>query len=116
MTDNNNVVALAADLIFGARIRAAAEASHVSISLAKDVADFLTKVREVKPRLAVLDLDRRGMNVADTVRAVKQENVELLCYVSHVREDAIAEARNAGADRVMARGAFAKQITEILAG
>ena len=114
MSDNNTIVALAADLIFGARIRAAAEASHVSISLAKDVADFLTRVRAEKPRLAILDLDRRSIDIADTVRAVKQENVELLCYASHVREDAIAEARNAGADRVMARGAFAKQLTEIL--
>lgn len=108
------IVALTADLIFGSRVRAAATAENVSIILAKDVADFLTKIRAEKPRLAILDLDRRGLDVRDVVQQVKREHVELLAYVSHVREDAIREAREAGADRVMARGAFAKQLNEIL--
>jgi DNA-binding NarL/FixJ family response regulator len=114
MNEENRIIALSADLIFGARIRAAADAQNVSVMLARNVEDFLTKLREHKPRLAILDLDRRGLNVAETVRAVKQENVQLLCYVSHVQESAIAEAKAAGADRVMARGAFAKNLEEIL--
>jgi CheY-like chemotaxis protein len=107
------VVALAADLIFAARIRSAAGA--VKVILARDVEDFLTKVRELQPPLAVLDLDRRGLDVGHVVRQVKATGgVELLAYVSHVREDLIATARSAGADRVMPRGAFAKQLSEIL--
>jgi ActR/RegA family two-component response regulator len=107
------VVALAADLIFAARIRSAAGA--VKVILARDVEDFLTKVRTLQPPLAVLDLDRRGLAVEQVVREVKAtRGVELLAYVSHVREDLIATARAAGADRVMPRGAFAKQLPEIL--
>jgi len=108
------IVALTADLIFGSRVRAAAEAENVRVILARDVQDFLTKIRAEQPRLAILDLDRRGINVTDVVQSVKRENVELLAYVSHVREDAIRQARDAGADRVIARGAFAKQLNEIL--
>lgn len=107
------VVALAADLIFAARMRGAAGA--VKLILARDVEDFLTKVRELQPQLAVLDLDRRGLAVEQVVRQAKATSgVELLAYVSHVREDLIATARAAGADRVMPRGAFAKQLPEIL--
>ena len=110
----NIVVALPADLIFAARMRGAA-ASAVNVILARDAADFLTKIRELQPRLAVLDLDRRGLDVEQVVRAVKTtSSTPLLAYVSHVREDLIAVAQQAGADRVMARGAFAKQMGEIL--
>jgi CheY-like chemotaxis protein len=108
------VVALSADMIFAVRIRSAAESAGVSIILAKNVEDFLTRVRELKPRLAILDMDRRGLDVSEVVSQVKAENVELLAYVSHVREDLINAARAAGADRVMARGAFAKNIAELL--
>ena len=110
------VIALAADLIFAARIRSVAEAAGINLVLAKDVADFINKVRENAPRLAVLDLDRRGLHVAEAVASVKESGVPLLCYVSHVREDLIAQAKDAGADRVIARGAFSKNMEQLLRG
>ena len=105
-----SVVALTADMIFAARIRGAAP--HVV--LARDVKDLLTKVSEMKPDLVVLDMDRRGLDVRDTVEQLKAAGVEVLCYVSHVREDLISEAKEAGADRVMARGSFANKIGDLL--
>ena len=105
-----SVVALTADMIFAARIRGAAP--HVV--LARDVKDLMTRVAEAKPDLVVLDMDRRGLDVRGTVEHLKAAGIEVLCYVSHVREDLIAEAREAGADKVMARGAFANQIASIL--
>lgn len=105
------VVALAADMIFGARMRGAVP----DIVLARNPDDLLAKVRELGPRLVVLDLDRRGLAVGPTVEQLKAAGVPVLCYVSHVREDLIAEARAAGADRVLARGAFANRIAELLA-
>lgn len=114
MGENPDIVALSADMIFAARIRSAAESAGANAYLAKNVDDFLIRVRSGKPRLAVLDLDRRGVDVRAVVEEVKSAGVELLCYVSHVREDLITLARTAGADRVMARGAFAKQLVELL--
>jgi CheY-like chemotaxis protein len=105
-----SVVALTADMIFAARIRGAAP--HVV--LARDVKDLLTRVRETKPDLVVLDMDRRGLDVRGTVEQLKAAGIEVLCYVSHVREDLIAEAREGGADRVMARGSFANKIADLL--
>lgn len=114
MGENPDIVALSADLIFAARIRSAGESVDVNTYLARNVDDFLKHVRDDQPRLAVLDMDRRGIDVRDVVLQVKAAGVEVLCYVSHVREDLIAVAREAGADRVMARGAFAKQLAELL--
>lgn len=109
------IVALAADMIFASRMRGAAAATNTEVVLARDAADFLAKIQELKPRLAILDLDRRGLDVAAVVRAAKTAaDTQLLAYVSHVREDLIAEARQAGADRVMARGAFANQMADLL--
>lgn len=113
----SGIVALTADMIFASRIRGAATAANTEVVLARDAGDFLTKIGEMKPRLAILDLDRRGLDVGAVVREVKATSeTPLLAYVSHVREDLIAEAREAGADRVMARGAFANQMAELLKG
>ncbi len=120
MPDTNRsggaVLALPADLIFGARIRAAAEQAGVAVTIAKNPDDLLARIAEEQPRLIILDLDRRGLAIADVVARIRaQSAAKILAYVSHVREDAIQEARAAGVDRVMARGAFAKQVAEILA-
>lgn len=109
------VLALPADLIFGARIRASAESVGADVVIAKNPDDLLAKVMAQPPRMVILDLDRRGMNVGQMVAAIKAAtSAPILAYVSHVREDAIREAKSAGADRVIARGAFANQLPQLL--
>ena len=111
------VLALPADLIFGARIRAAAEQAGIAVTIAKSPDDLLAKLDDEQVCLIILDLDRRALAIGDVVARIRaKSNAQILAYVSHVREDAIAAARAAGVDRVMARGAFAKQVVEILAG
>lgn len=109
------VLALPADLIFGARIRAAAESAGVETVIAKDPKDLIAKLSENQTRMIILDLDRRGLAIPDIIKQIKDtSSATILAYVSHVREDAIREARAAGADKVIARGAFAHQLVELL--
>ena len=109
------IIALPADLIFGARIRAAAEAVGASVLIAKNPQDLLARLRETDARMVILDLGRRGLAITDTIRQIKAtSSAPLLAYVSHTQEAAIREADAAGADKVMARGAFARQLAEIL--
>ena len=109
------VIALPADLIFGARIRAAADGAGTNIIIAKNPDDVLNKAADPETRLIILDLDRRGLNIADLISRLKATSpARILAYVSHVREDAIQEAKRAGADKVIARGAFANQLQELL--
>ena len=109
------IVALPADLIFGARIRATAESVGADVLIAKNPQDLLTRVGENETRLIILDLDRRGMNITETIQKLRAtSSAPILAYVSHVQEDAIREAKAAGADKVIARGSFAKQLPDLL--
>lgn len=109
------VVALPADLIFGARIRASAESVGEPVIIAKNPEDLLAKVREGDTRLVILDLDRRGLAITDIIHQLKAtSSATVLAYVSHTQEAAIREAKAAGADKVIARGAFANQLSELL--
>ena len=120
MSDSNQdpagrIVALPADLIFGARIRASAEAAGQPVIIAKNPEDLLAKVGDGETWLVILDLDRRGLAITDVIRQLKAtSSATILAYVSHVREDAIREAKAAGAHKVIARGAFANQLPDLL--
>jgi DNA-binding NarL/FixJ family response regulator len=75
----------------------------------------VNRVAATETRLVILDLDRRGLDISNTVKQLKAtSSATILAYVSHVAEDAIREAREAGADKVIARGAFANQLVELL--
>jgi DNA-binding response OmpR family regulator len=109
------VLALPADLIFGARIRATAESVGAATVIARDPGDLLSKLSENETRMIILDLDRRGLAITDTIKAIKAISpVSILAYVAHTNENAIREARDAGADKVIARGAFAHQLADLL--
>lgn len=113
------VVAWAADLIFGARMRAAAESSGTPLRLVRNAEELLAAVQAEHPRLVVVDLEARGDPV-QAIAALKADaalaSIPVLAYASHVMEDRLAGARGAGADRVLARGAFARDLASILGG
>ena len=113
------VLALTADLMFGARVRSTAEAVSARLVLARSAEQLLSSARAERPRLIIVDLDTRTLDPVDLIRQIRNEpalpGVRVLAYVSHVREDLIEGARAAGADQVMARGAFARQLAAILA-
>ena len=112
------VVAWPADLLFGARIRGAAEATGTPVRIVRDGEALVAVAAEVAPRLVVVDLDARGAVAA--IARLKADpataGVPVLAYASHVREDVMAAARAAGAERVVARGRFARDLPALLAG
>ena len=119
MPDSNIILAHTADLLFAARLRGTATAVGANLVLARKSTDWFEQARLVKPRLLVLDLDTRIFDpislITDTKADPDLSAIPLLAYVSHVRADAIEAARAAGADRVMARGAFVKNLDQIFA-
>ena len=114
------ILALAADLMFAARIRGTAETVGADVVLARSTRDLLDKARAALPGRVIIDLDARSGDVIELIRTLKSDDqlkdVPILAYVSHVREDAIEAARLAGADRVIARGAFSNNLPAILRG
>ena len=114
------IVALAADLMFAARVRSTAQAVGAQVQMARNGPDLIDLTRRLGPRLIIIDLDARMSDPVQLIRQIKSDpataSVPVLAYVSHVREDLIAGAREAGAEQVLARGAFARMLPSILTG
>lgn len=112
------VVAYAADLMFGSRIRGAAQQAGVRLELVPRPDALVEACRTAGARLVLVDLDRRSADVLDAVRALKADDdvarIPLVAFVSHVDAGRIAEARAAGADRVLARSAFVRELPKLL--
>lgn len=106
------------DLLFGARIRAAALAAGTQVLIQRTPAQLMAAATAQAPRRVLIDLDARAHDPIDVIRSLKADertrDVEVVAFVSHVRADAIAEARLAGADRVLARSAFVQQLPALV--
>jgi DNA-binding NarL/FixJ family response regulator len=115
-SNNIPVLALAADMIFTAKIRATGDAVGVPVLMARNAIQLLELAGTSAPRLILVDLDTRGLDISATIADVKAAAPEsrLLGFVSHVNTDAIRQARDAGADQVLARSAFTQQLPDIL--
>jgi CheY-like chemotaxis protein len=118
MTDTgqagNTVAAAVADLIFGARIRAAAEQAGVEVRFGRSMSELLEAAAGV--RTVLLDLDARWLDAPGAIAALRGMPAppQIIAFVSHVRTDAIAAARAAGADVVLARSAFVRELPGLL--
>jgi CheY-like chemotaxis protein len=110
----NTVAAAVADLIFGARIRAAAEQAGVEVRFGRSMAGLLEAAAGA--RTVLLDLDARWLDAPAAIAVLRSMGgpPRIIAFVSHVRADAIAAAREAGADVVLARSAFVRELPALL--
>lgn len=112
------ILALPGDLMFASKIRATAQATGAVVGVHARPAALLDAARRHPPRLVLIDLDARSWDPTALVRDLKQDErtaaVRVVAFVSHVRQDAIDAARSAGADRVLARSAFVRELPAIL--
>ncbi|MHB1168835.1 MAG: hypothetical protein ACYC28_06085 [Longimicrobiales bacterium] len=112
------VVALPADLMFASRIRGTAQAAGIPLEIANRPDALRERIARTRPRRVLIDLDARGWDPVALIRELRQADAqgatEIVAWVSHVRTDAIEAAREAGADRVLARSAFSKQMQDWL--
>lgn len=111
------VLALAADLLFASRIRAAAQSAGVELRLVRSVDQALESAR-AGARHLILDLDLRAGDPVALIEAIRADpataDLEVTGFVSHVNEDRIRAARAAGATRVLARSAFVRDLPRLL--
>jgi CheY-like chemotaxis protein len=117
--DLHPIVAISADLLSAGRIRGSAQELGAVVEVLSGRVDALARIRALRPRRILLDLDSRWLDPIALIQDLKGDAelaaIPVIAYVSHVRDDAIAAARAAGADRVLARGAFVKLIPGLLA-
>lgn len=110
------VVVLTADLFFRAKIEAVAEAAGTAVECVGS-GEGLEERLEGAGRVLV-DLAHGGADPAATIRALKARAAppEVIAFGPHRDADAFRAAREAGADRVLARSAFVERLPELLGG
>jgi CheY-like chemotaxis protein len=112
------ILAVIDDLLFRSKISSAAKAAGVELAVASSADAALERAREARPAAIFLDLDSARTRPMDLLRALTSDaelaGVPTLGFVSHVRADLIRDARAAGIGEVLARGAFAQALPDIL--
>jgi CheY-like chemotaxis protein len=106
------------DLIFSIKISTAAKQLGVDIYFERLRDRVMPTIRAKQPTLVIFDLNSSRLDPMGMIADIKSDpqlrGVKTLGYVSHVDSDAIAAARQAGIDQVLARSAFAAQLGTIL--
>jgi CheY-like chemotaxis protein len=115
------VLALVDDLLFLSRIREAARRGDgdVEVRPVRRPAQLVEGVRE-GARLVLVDADSTRLPWVEAVAALREEepggsSPPIVAFFSHVNTDRAERAQAAGCDRVLARGAFVKELPSLLA-
>jgi DNA-binding NarL/FixJ family response regulator len=106
------------DLLFSSKIRATAKQAGVELTFARSPQEILDQARAVRPALAIFDLNSGKTDPVATIAALKADpslsSIRTIGFASHVHTELIAAARQAGADQVVPRSAFAGNLADIL--
>jgi CheY-like chemotaxis protein len=109
------IIAVVDDLLFGSKIRAAAEAAGHALTFVRRGADAATAVTQAAASLVLVDLGQPGsVEAISAIRAAAGPTLAIIAFASHVRADLIAEGRAAGATRVLARSAFVGELPALV--
>lgn len=106
------------DLLFSSKIRATAKLAGVELAFARTPDEILAQARALRPALAIFDLNSGKTDPISTIAAIKSDPalaaIRTIGFASHVHTALISAAREAGADQVLPRSAFAGNLSEIL--
>ena len=106
------------DLLFSSKIRATAKQAGVELTFARSPEEILQQARAARPALVIFDLNSGKTDPVATIAALKADpaltSIRTLGFASHVHTALIAAAKEAGADQVVPRSAFAGSLAEIL--
>ena len=112
------LVALMDDLMFLSRIREAARGTGVEVKSVRSAAELLAAAR-ADARLVVVDAETARVPWRDALAALLAEpetrDIAVIAFVGHERADLAEAARASGAGRVMARGAFVRELPALVA-
>lgn len=112
------LVVLEDDLLFLSRIRTAAGTRPVKV--VRNAGALVEACRHAPDALILADLDSSRLRAAEAIRALRQDpagaSATVVGFFSHVHADRAAEAVAAGADRVLSRSAFVRELPALIRG
>ena len=115
---SQTVISVVDDMFFASKIRAVAEAAGVEISFPRGLEAVVSKARETKPGLILVDLHNQRIDPVALARELKSDkdlrSIRLLGFFSHVQTDLKNNALSAGFDEVIPRSVFARDLAALL--
>ena len=112
------VLAAIPDLFFSSKVSGTARQLGISFQLAGSRQALLEAARS-RPDLIIVDLDADSVDplgVVGELRSLAPSGApRLIAFASHVRETVLQQAREAGYDDVLTRGALAANLPGLLA-
>ena len=111
------ILAVVDDLLFLSKIQETARQLGVEVKAAQP-ADLPEAAAATAPNAFLVDLNHRSGKALEVLRVlksdVKTKDIAVIGFVSHVQNELIAAARDAGCNLVLARSAFASQLPSLL--
>jgi hypothetical protein len=114
------ILYLAADLIWATKIKATAESLGIAARPARSLEMLEARLADSPVKAIVLDLEvpDQALAIINRLRgaaaSTTDRQIKVLAWGPHVATDHLAAAKSAGADIVLARGAFDHRMPEIL--
>ena len=116
----DKIIALITDMFFAAKLEETAKQLGVPLVTVGSADLLLSESRKESPRLVIIDLNYDAVKSTEAIHAVKQacspNRVRVLAFLSHVQTELAESARRAGADAVVPRSYFSRNLAEILKG
>lgn len=109
------ILYLASDLIWATRIKETAKALGVEARPVRSLEMLDARLDDSEPRALILDLEapETALAMLQSLRE-RGSGLRTVCFGPHVAKDLFQQAREAGADEVMTRGAFDHHLPELL--
>ena len=119
MRYNNSMAILAVvdDLVFRAKIEAAAKPREMTVRIATDIASVRQALAETSYDRVIVDLNLAAESALDVVTAIRQTvpSVPILGYCSHIHTDLQGRARQAGCSEILSRASLVQRLPELVA-
>jgi len=107
-TERRHVVALENDLFFAVKIQDTLKRAGFQTRVTRTVAEFRERLAEGGYAAALVNTAARGIDWRLAIAAAREMGVPAIAYGPHVDLDTQAEARTAGAARVIANSRLAE--------
>ena len=108
------VHALLDDLFFRARIESTAEAAGIPLFVSRSLSQLVERMDSAGGGGVLVDLALPSAPAAIAALKRRAAPPAIVAWGSHVDQEAMDAARDAGADRVLPRSAFTRRLPEIL--
>lgn len=112
------ILYLAADLLWASKIKGVADALGLPARPVRTLDMLHARLADSPVSALLLDLDKPdealAMLAAIASRPAPAAKIRTIAFGPHVAKDLLQQARNAGADQVLTRGAFDHNLPDIL--